>query len=69
MKPKDLSLTLLKTVRQFVAGYEPENCPLWLWEEAILQGFAVFRYLKEQRRALVHIDMLRRQLTYSEMTT
>jgi NTP pyrophosphatase (non-canonical NTP hydrolase) len=68
MQPKGLSLTLLKTVRQFVAGYEPERCPLWLWEEAILQGFATFRYLKEKRRALIHIDMLRRQLTYSEMT-
>ncbi|MGE0281384.1 MAG: pyrophosphatase [Rhizobiaceae bacterium] len=68
MKPKDLSLTLLKTVRQFVTGYEPERCPLWLWEEAILQGFAAFRYLKEKRGALIHVDMLQRQLTYSEMT-
>jgi NTP pyrophosphatase (non-canonical NTP hydrolase) len=67
MKPKDLSLTLLKTVRQFVSGYEPERCPLWLWEEAILQGYAAFRYLKDKRRALVHIDMLRRQLSVSEM--
>jgi NTP pyrophosphatase (non-canonical NTP hydrolase) len=67
MKPKDLSLTLLKTVRQFVTGYEPERCPLWLWEEAILQGCAAFRYLKEKRRALVHLDMQRRQLTVSEM--
>jgi hypothetical protein len=68
MKPKDLSLTLLKTVRQFVNGYESERCSLWLWEEAILQGFAAFRYLKEKRGALIHIDMMQRQLTYSEMT-
>jgi NTP pyrophosphatase (non-canonical NTP hydrolase) len=67
MKPKDLSLTLLKTVRQFVTGYEPERCPLWLWEEAILQGCAALRYLKDKRRALVHLDMQRRQLTVSEM--
>jgi NTP pyrophosphatase (non-canonical NTP hydrolase) len=41
MKAGDLSFDTLKTVRQFVAGYEAEQCPLWLWEEAILQGFSM----------------------------
>jgi NTP pyrophosphatase (non-canonical NTP hydrolase) len=68
-KANDLSLTLLKTVRQFVSGYEPERCPLWLWEEAILQGYEAFRYLKEKRRALLDIDMHRRVLAVSEMPT
>ena len=31
-----LDYGLLKSVRSFVAGYEAEQCPLWLWEEAIL---------------------------------
>lgn len=34
----DLGFTFLKSVRQFVRGYESEDCPLWLWEEAILKG-------------------------------
>jgi hypothetical protein len=38
MKPGDLPFDLLKQVRQFVAGYEAEQRPLWLWEEAILVG-------------------------------
>jgi NTP pyrophosphatase (non-canonical NTP hydrolase) len=53
----DLPFDLLKHVRQFVAGYEVERCPLWLWEEAILNGYAAFRFLRHNRRGRVHIDM------------
>lgn len=41
-----VSLGILKTIQEFVAGYEVERCPLKLWERAILQGYAVFRQLK-----------------------
>jgi len=63
MKRGDLPFDLLKHVHQFVAGYEAERCPLWLWEEAILQGYAAFRFLREQRRGRVRIDMTNRQLS------
>lgn len=53
----DLPFDLLKHIRQFVLGYEAEDCPLWLWEEAILQGYAAFRFLREHRRGRVHVDM------------
>lgn len=59
----DLPLDLLKGVRGFVAGYEAETCPLWLWEEAILQGYAAFRQLKEQRRGLLRLDVGQRRLS------
>lgn len=58
----ELPFSLLKAVRQFVAGYEAEHCPLWLWEEAILEGYAAFRYLREHRRGRVRIDMDGRRL-------
>lgn len=38
-----LSFDLLKTLKEFVVGYEVDQCPLQLWEEAILQGYGVFR--------------------------
>jgi hypothetical protein len=63
MKPGDLPFDLLKHVRQFVAGYEAEQCPLWLWEEAIFQGYAAFRFLREHRRGRLHIDMKNRRLS------
>jgi NTP pyrophosphatase (non-canonical NTP hydrolase) len=62
VKRGQLSFDILKTIRQFVKGYEPYNCPLWLWEDAILQGYSAFRFLKQHRRGRVHIDMTKRRL-------
>jgi MazG-like nucleotide pyrophosphohydrolase family protein len=67
MKAGDLSFDMLKTIRQFVAGYEPEPLPLWLWEDAILQGYEAFRFLQAKRRARLRIDMLQRKLIVSEL--
>ncbi len=41
-----LSLGMLKTIEEFVRGYEVDKCPLKLWEKAILEGYAIFRELK-----------------------
>jgi NTP pyrophosphatase (non-canonical NTP hydrolase) len=41
-----VSLGILKTIGEFVNGYEVEECPLKLWEKAILDGYTVFRQLK-----------------------
>lgn len=62
MKQGDLPFDFLKHVRQFVAGYEAEQCPLWLWEEAILEGYAAFRFLRQHRRGRIHIGMTNRRL-------
>ena len=43
-----ISLELLKTVQRFVAGYEVEACPSKLWEDAILQGYEVFRQVRNK---------------------
>lgn len=63
VKAGELPFDMLKHVRQFVAGYEAEQLPLWLWEEAILQGYAAFRFLRENRRGRLHIDINNRHLT------
>ena len=57
-----LSFDLLKTIRSFVRGYEVENVPYWVWEEAILQGFEAFRYLVDHRKGRVTIDYTNRKL-------
>ena len=68
MKPGDLPFDLLKHVRQFVAGYEAEQCPLWLWEEAILQGYVAFRFLREHRRGRLHIDIDNHRLSIEALS-
>ena len=44
-----VSLGILKTISEFVRGYEVERCPMKLWEKAILDGYSVFRQLKTNR--------------------
>jgi NTP pyrophosphatase (non-canonical NTP hydrolase) len=67
VKRGGLPLDMLKHVRQFVTGYEADRCPLWLWEEAILQGYAAFRFLQKNRRARITIDFVGRRLRIKEL--
>lgn len=67
LKNGDLSFDMLKTIRQFASGYESERCPLWLWEDAILQGYEAFRFLQRHRRARLKLDMPQRRLIVGEL--
>ncbi len=59
-----VSFDVLKTIQKFVQGYEVERCPLKLWEDAILQGYAVFRKAKENNGGIVVGNREKRTLTY-----
>ncbi len=61
---KTVSYDLLKTVQQFVAGYEVEACPLSLWEIAILKGYEVFRQVKCNSGGIVTADRTTRTIHY-----
>ena len=67
IKCGDLPFDLLKHVRQFVVGYEAEQCPLWLWEEAILEGYTAFRFLREHRRGRIRINMNNHSLSFETL--
>lgn len=62
-----LGLDLLKSVKQFVRGYEAERLPMWLWERAILQGYAAFRELSDKRRGVIVVDMAARALRFEAL--
>jgi hypothetical protein len=55
---------LLKTISEFVRGYEVEACPTSLWESAILQGYAVFREVNANKSGIVVADRERRRVQY-----
>ncbi|MFY0989596.1 nucleoside triphosphate pyrophosphohydrolase family protein [Halomonas sp. C05BenzN] len=59
-----VSFDVLKTIQKFVQGYEVERCPLKLWENAILQGYAVFRELKKNNGGIVVGNRDNRTLEY-----
>lgn len=62
---KSISFDLLKTIRNFVRGYEVERCPLKLWEDAILQGYQVFRLLKANNGGTVVGNRATRTIAYT----
>lgn len=64
---KRVSLSTLKTIQEFVAGYEVEQCPLKLWERSILQGYAVFRQIRDSRGGWAIGDRASRTLRYEPL--
>ena len=59
-----MSFDLLKTIGQFVSGYEVQACPLKLWETAILQGYEVFRCVRANNGGVVIGSRAARRITY-----
>lgn len=62
-----ISLGILKTVREFVAGYEVDQCPLKLWERAILDGYAVFRQIRDAEGGWVVGNRALRKIHYEPL--
>ena len=61
-----VAFDLLKTVAQFVRGFEVERCPLRLWEKAILVGYEVFRQVRTNEGGIVIGNRRERTLKYVE---
>lgn len=59
-----LEYGLLKQVQDMVEGYEVDVCPLWQWEQAILEGFKVFRQLRDAGSGIVTVDMDAHSITF-----
>ena len=59
-----ISFGLLKAVQNFVRGYEVDQCPLNLWENAILQGYNVFRQVKQNGGGVVVGNRAERTIKY-----
>ena len=64
---KSLDYGLLKAVHELVTGYEVASRPLWQWERAILEGFRVFRELREHRSGIVTIDLNARTIAFERI--
>lgn len=59
-----LSFDILKTIRQFVRGYEVDQCSYSLFEKAILDGYRVFRELKKHKRGIVIGSRISRSIIF-----
>lgn len=61
---EQIDLDLLKTVKGFVDGFEVADVPLWQWEAAILDGYRLFRLLRDGPGGRVTLELAQRRLTY-----
>ncbi|VVP00932.1 nucleoside triphosphate pyrophosphohydrolase family protein [Pseudomonas fluorescens] len=57
---------LLKSIQEFVRGYEVERCALWQWEKAILEGFDIFRKLSSSRKGYITADFDNHRISFRE---
>jgi NTP pyrophosphatase (non-canonical NTP hydrolase) len=64
---RSVDYELLKSIREFVKGYEVEKCPLWQWEEAVLAGFASFRKLRQYRSGVITADLNKHTLAFARL--
>jgi NTP pyrophosphatase (non-canonical NTP hydrolase) len=64
---ESLDYSLLKLIPELVSGYEVDQCPLWQWEKAVLDGFAVFRKLRKHRRGIVTANLLERSISFERL--
>lgn len=65
----NVDFDLLKTIQEFVEGFEIAAVPLWQWEKAIIDGYRVFRALREGGGGHVTLDLVERKLIYSAHAT
>jgi len=62
-----LDYDLLKIIKELTTGYEVEAVSEWQWEQAILEGYRVFRELRKNASGVVTLDLVRRELTYAPL--
>jgi len=66
-KPKArVTSSILNTIESMVKGYEAEDRPLSLWNNAIINAFKVFLKVKKNSGGVITIDMKNRKLRYNK---
>jgi hypothetical protein len=61
---RTVSLGLLKSIGDFVKGFEVDKLPLKLWEKSILQGYQVFRQVRAAKGGWIVGDRSARTVRY-----
>lgn len=61
----DISFTFLKRLDGLVSGLEVEKSKYWEWEDAIVEGFAIFQQLRSCRQGTVYVDLKARSISFS----
>lgn len=63
---KRVDFNLIKRVLNMVRNYEVEQCQPWEWQHCILEGYKVFRQLKEKKKGRVLVNSELRSIKFIE---
>lgn len=66
-KKENITYDMLKTIREFVNGYEVHDCPLQLWERAITQGYTAFADLSKYKGGIIECDLEKRCIQFKQV--
>ena len=61
---EDISFGFLKFISHLVVGLEVERNKSWEWEAAILDGYGMFRQLRQHGQGTVRVDLTTRTIEY-----
>ena len=62
-----VSFDILKTIEEFTSGYEVSLCPLKQWEQAILEGYKVFRSIRDAKGGWVIGNRSTRSISFEPL--
>ncbi|GKT00809.1 nucleoside triphosphate pyrophosphohydrolase family protein [Acidovorax sp. SUPP3434] len=62
-----VSFDILKIIEDFTSGYEVSQCPLKLWERAILDGYVVFRQIRDAKGGWVIGNRAARKISFEPL--
>lgn len=60
-----ITFRMLKTLRMYVEDLEASKNAYWEWEDAIFHGCEMFFLLCEEKQGTIHVDLNKRQLTFT----
>jgi NTP pyrophosphatase (non-canonical NTP hydrolase) len=60
-----VSSEMLRSIRRMACGLEVSRCSTGEWEDAIIQGFAAWRFIQKHQGALLTLDLDQRTITAS----
>lgn len=62
---KLITFRMLKTLHMYVEDLEVAKNTYWEWEDAIFDGCEMFFLLSEEKQGTIHVDLDKRQLTFT----
>jgi hypothetical protein len=60
-----ITFRMLKTLQMYVDDLEVAKNTYWEWEDAIFDGCEMFFLLSEEKQGTIHVDLNKRQLTFT----